>query len=254
MDVPAQIRLGFQNQGLPLPSLTWIKSALPNRNPLPPLPALTATVRARFLAADLQTSGLFDSPPPAFPPNLSNVREKEVRLARDVPVQVLDIENLSKSKWEQVEELEAIARGEQTRGREVIRLPTASEEGEDAVDGQPVPSNGTAFERSGRGGPTAPANSTNASSKTSTHRLILQDCKGQKIYGLELVRMSKIDIGTLNIGEKILLKRGTIVARGTILLEPTNCVILGGKVESWHKAWVENRLMRLREAVGADRN
>jgi RecQ-mediated genome instability protein 1 len=257
MDLPAQIRSGFQNQGLPLPSLTWIKSALPNRNPLPPLPALTATVKARFLAADLQTSTLFDSPSPAFPPNLANAEVKEARLARDIPVQVLDIENLSKSKWEQVEELEAIARGEQTRGREIIRLPTGNEEDEYAAEGQPAPSIANGSERSGaqgRAGPTAPTNSTNAATRASTHRLVLQDCKGQKLYGLELFRIDKIGIGSLNIGEKILLKRGTVVARGTILLEPTTCVILGGKVENWHKAWAERRLARLREAVGADRN
>lgn len=214
-------------------------------------------MKARFLAADLQTPTLFDSPSPAFPPNLANVEVKEVRIARDTPVQVLDIENLSKSKWEQVEELEAIARGEQTRGREIIRLPTGNEEDEYAAEGQLAPSIANGSDRSGaqgRGGPTASTNSTNAAIKASTHRLVLQDCKGQKLYGLELIRLDKIGIGTLNIGEKILLKRGTVVARGTILLEPTTCVILGGKVENWHKAWVEGRPARLREALGADCN
>ncbi|KAI1274130.1 RecQ mediated genome instability protein Rmi1 [Xylaria sp. FL0933] len=255
MDLPAQIRSGLQSQGLPPPSITWIQTAMPNRNPLPPLPALVATVKTRFLAADLTNPALFDSPSPAFPPSPSNPEVKEVKLTWDIPVQVLDIENLSKSKWEQVEELEAIARGEQTRGREIIRLPTGSEEDEFAVDSQATQSAMNGVERPGfptRNGPAASANIANASSRNATHRLVLQDCKGQKLYGLELKRIDRIGIGTLNIGEKIILKRGAILARGTLLLDPATCTILGGKVESWQKDWIDGRLARLREAVGAD--
>ncbi|KAI1424166.1 RecQ mediated genome instability protein Rmi1 [Xylaria sp. FL1777] len=255
MDLPAQIRSGLQSQGLPPPSLAWIQSAMPNRNPLPPLPALIATVKTRFLAADLTSPALFDSPSPAFPSNPSNPEVREVKLTWDIPVQVLDIENLSKSKWEQVEELEAIARGEQTRGREIVRLPTGSEEDGFAVDGQATQLTVNGVERpavQGRGGSAASVTTANAVSKTSTHRLVLQDCKGQKLYGLELKRIDRIGIGSLNIGEKITLKKGATLARGTILLEATTCAILGGKVEAWQKDWVEGRLARLREAVGAD--
>ncbi|KAI1121841.1 hypothetical protein F5Y10DRAFT_92378 [Nemania abortiva] len=257
MDLPAQIRSALHSQGLPPPSVAWIRTAMPNRNPLPPLPALVATVKTRFLAADLTNRALFDSSSPAFPPNSSNPEVREVKLTWDIPVQVLDIENLSKSKWEQVEELEAIARGEQTRGREIIRLPTGDEEDELGVDGQPTQSAVNGAERPGlqsRGGSAASvaAAAASAASKTSTHRLVLQDRKGQKLYGLELKRIDKIGIGTLNIGEKIMLKRGAILARGTLLLDPGTCTILGGKVEAWQKDWVEGRLARLREAVGAD--
>ncbi|TGJ86347.1 hypothetical protein E0Z10_g2443 [Xylaria hypoxylon] len=255
MDLPAQIRSSLQSQGLPPPSIAWIQTAMPNRNPLPPLPAIIATVKTRLLAADLTNPALFDSPSPAFPPNASNPEVKEVKLTWDIPVQVLDIENLSKSKWEQVEELEAIARGEQTRGREVIRLPTGNEEDEFAVDGQATQSTINGAERpgfQGRGGSAVSANTANVATKTSTHRLVLQDCKGQKLYGLELKRIDRIGIGSLNIGEKIILKRGAILARGILLLDATTCTILGGKVEAWQKDWVEGRLARLREAVGAD--
>lgn len=226
---------------------------MPNRNPLPPLPALIATVKTRFLAADLTNPALFDSPSPAFPPNASNLEVKEFKLPRDTPVQVLDIENLSKSKWEQVEELEAISRGEQTRGREIIRLPTGNDEDEFSVDGQATQSMANGAERPVlRSGPAASANLANAAPKNSTHRLVLQDCKGQRLYGLELRRTDRIGIGTLNIGEKMMLKRGTILARGTLLLDPATCAILGGKIEAWQKDWVEGRLARLREAAGAD--
>ncbi|KAI0206617.1 hypothetical protein F4808DRAFT_926 [Astrocystis sublimbata] len=254
MALPAQIRSGLQSQGLPGPSISWIRSALPNRNPLPPLPALVATVKTRFLAADLTRPGLFDSPP-AFPPNANNPEIKEVKLTWDIPVQVLDIENLSRSKWDQVEELEAIARGEQTKGREIIRLPTGNEDDEFAVDGQATQPAASGADRpgpQGRGSAPSAASAQTIANASSTHRLVLQDCRGQKLYGLELKRIERIGIGTLNIGEKILLKRGAVLCRGTLLLEPTTCIILGGKVEAWQKAWVESRLTRLREAVGAD--
>ncbi|KAI2616969.1 hypothetical protein GGS26DRAFT_440683 [Hypomontagnella submonticulosa] len=251
-DLPTQIRSSLQSQGLPKPSLAWIQSALPNRNPLPPLPALVATVKTRLLAADLTNPALLEQPAPAFPPNLSSPEVKETKLAQDIPVQVLDIDNLAKSKWEQVEELEAIARGEQTRGREIIRLPTGNE-GDDEEDAGVGSSSAPPPATQGRNA-AINANIANAAAaaKGATHRLVLQDCKGQKVHGLELRRIDKFGIGTLCIGEKILLKRGAIVARGVVLLEPATCVVLGGKVEAWHRSWMDGRLARLREAVGAD--
>lgn len=141
-------------------------------------------------------------------------------------MQVLDVENLALSRWEQIEEMEAIARGEATRGREVVHV---TEEGDDQ------------------------APSVRAAGKNATHRLVLQDSTGAKIYALELRRMDGIGVGKTQIGEKMLLKTGTVVARGTVLLEPTTCVLLGGRVEAWQRAWVEGRLTRLREAVEDER-
>ncbi|KAI1339699.1 hypothetical protein F5Y15DRAFT_67051 [Xylariaceae sp. FL0016] len=249
MDVTIQIRAALQSQGLPTPSIAWIQSAMPSRNPLPPLPALIATVKMRLLAADLTNPALLEPPFPAFPPNITNPEVQDVKLTRDIPVQVLDIDNLSKSKWEQIEELEAIARGEQTRGREIIRLPTGNEDDDGVGDAA-----STQFTAAGRTGPRGQnsAGATNTGSRSYTHRLVLQDCKGQKFYGLELKRIEKIGVGTLNIGEKLMLKRNAVIARGTILLEPGTCIVLGGKIEVWQKAWMEGRLARLREAVGAD--
>ncbi|KAF3025082.1 hypothetical protein E8E14_014535 [Neopestalotiopsis sp. 37M] len=250
MDVASQVRSHLQSQGLPAPTAAWIRGVLPNRNPMPPLPALAATAKARLMAADITGAGILDASAGNLPPNVTNQETKELRLPRDVLVQVLDIDNLTKSKWEQVEELEAIARGEQTRGREIIRLPTA---GEDEDEGGSVSSGATQVIPAGpntrAGGPPGPGGAT---PKNSTHRLVLQDCKGQKVYGLELKRIDRIGVGTLNIGEKILLKKDTIVARGTLLLEPGSCTILGGKVDAWQKAWLDGRLARLRETIGGD--
>ncbi|KAK8088151.1 RecQ mediated genome instability protein Rmi1 [Apiospora hydei] len=244
MDLAAQIRSGLQRQGLPTPTLEWVQAVLPNRNPMPPLQALIATAKARLMVVDITNGTVLDASAPALSPNLSNMEVVETKLSRDVLVQVLDIDNLTKSKWEQVEELEAIARGEQTRGREMIRLPAAGED-DDEVSYSSASTQALSSAPGGaRGG-----NGASATPKNSTHRLVLQDCKGQKVHGLELHRIERIGIGTMNIGEKILLKKGATVARGMVLLEPTNCTILGGKVEAWQKAWFDNRLARLKEAI-----
>lgn len=248
MDLPSQVRSNLQGQGLPPPTLAWIQSVLPNRDRMPPLPALAATAKARLMATDITTAGVLDASAAILPPNITNQEAKETRLTRDILVQVLDIDNLSKSKWEQVEELEAIARGEQTRGREIIRLPAAGEEDDEGAYGSTAATQAISTGPNLRGGPPG----SGAVPKNSTHRLVLQDCRGQKVYGLELKRIERIGVGVMNIGEKILLRKGAVVARGIVMLDPTLCTILGGKVEAWQKAWIDGRLARLREAVGAD--
>ncbi|KAJ0322235.1 hypothetical protein COL5a_008844 [Colletotrichum fioriniae] len=246
MDYTTKIRSTLQTQSFPIPSLPWTTS-LTSRVPTPPLPSLIATAKARLLASDLTTPGLLDPSATASLPT-ANPELSESILQREVPCQVLDVENLSLSRWEQVEELEAVARGEQTTGRRVVRLAAAADEPEyDNID-----------EGSGGGGGvgsrvTQPQQQQQQQRRNATHRLVLQDFKGTKIYALELRRVDKIGIGSTTIGEKIVLKKGTVVARGTVLLEPDKCVMLGGKVDAWQKAWIEGRMARLKEAVEAER-
>jgi len=255
MDLSAQIRTALQSQNLPPPSQAWLQSLISSRRNPPPLPSLVMTAKTRLLATDLTAPGLLD--PAAVPSiclpqdgTLGSPEVKEARLPRDVFVQVLDVENLSRSRWDQVEELEAIERGEQTRGREVVRLPPpGGGEGAEEEDGD-VPPDQRPAARQGRG---QAAQAGAASAANATHKLVLQDCKGHKVFALELKRVDRIGIGRTNIGEKMLLKSGAAVARGVILLEPATCVVLGGKVEAWQKAWVEGRLTRLRDSVGANR-
>ncbi|KAI8230330.1 RecQ-mediated genome instability protein 1 [Colletotrichum sp. SAR 10_96] len=242
MDATTQIRNALHSQSFPTPSVPWT-TTLTSRVPTPPLPSLIATAKARLLASDLTTPNLLDpSSSATFPPAATDPQTPETTLPRDVPCQVLDVENLALSRWEQVEELEAVARGEMTTGRRVVRLAAAEEQAEyDNVDEGAAP------------GRTQAAAAAPQQRKNATHRLVLQDCKGQKVYAMELRRVERIGVGITNIGEKVMLKAGTVVARGTVLLEPEKCVMLGGKVDAWQKAWMEGRISRLKEAVGADR-
>ncbi|ROW00223.1 hypothetical protein VSDG_03479 [Cytospora chrysosperma] len=277
MSLAGQIRTQLQALNLPPPSTPWLQTLVSARSPPPPLPSLVMTAKTRLLASDLTTPGLLDPAATAtlcFPPLTTaaatttttttttttnnstssnsgdNPPPREARLPRDVYVQVLDVEDISRSRWEQVEELESVERGERTRGREVIRLPVNGSGGGDGNGGDEQ-------DDGSWGAPPPPPQpqqqqgvAAGGSSRNATHRLVLQDCKGQKVFAVELVRVPRIGVGTLNIGEKILLKRGTVVARGTVLLEPGSCHILGGKVEAWQKAWLEGRLARLRDTVG----
>ena len=266
MDLSAQLIPLLTSQSLPRPSKTWLNSIIQLRKPPPPIASLVATARIRLLAADLTTRGLLDGAYMAansFPPNLANPEVQQTRLGRDVVVQVLDIEDMSRSRWEQVEELEAIERGEQTRGREIVRLPAGGEdEGNDGAERGdeaatqalgPTQTQAQGGGAAGSAAATGQRDGRDSGRKNATHKLVLQDCKGQKIYAIELRRVDGIAIGKTNIGEKILLRTWSNISRGVLLLEPAACVVLGGKVDAWHKAWVEGRLGALRAAVGADR-
>jgi len=152
-------------------------------------------------------------------------------------VQVLDVDDLSRSKWEQIEALESVRKGETTKGREVIRVVAAPPDGE-------APSTAS-MQAPG----STPANAAQVASK-GQFKLLLQDWKGQRIYGFELTRVDKIGYPPLlPIGSKLLLKKGAKVGRGMVLLEPSYVVILGGKIESLDKAWRETREAVLRERV-----
>lgn len=194
----------------------------------------------------------------------SGSHAKDQTLDRDIVVQILDILNLSRSKWEIVEELESIERGEQTRGRQVIRLPTSNSDSSN-FDGDgtdlDLGDGGTqtqAAQNNTQGAAAREAQAKERERKNATHKLTLQDSAGNKLFAVELKRVEEISvpqmvngkmIGNTPIGCKILLKKGTKVARGVVLLEPGLVQVLGGRVEGWGKVWEKGRLERLKGEV-----
>lgn len=153
-------------------------------------------------------------------------------------MQIVDVEDLSRSLWDQIEALEAERKGETTKGREIIRVVASAPEDDLGSTA------GTQF----AGGAVA-AGSSQGNSK-GPFKVLLQDWKGNKVYGFEMRRTEKIGYPPhMNIGCKVLLKKGTKVARGMVLLEPGCASVLGGRVEVLDKAWVEGREDRLRERV-----
>jgi len=204
-----------------IPKHTWLEACLSTQKSTTPVNALYQTASFRLLASDITTS-LDQAQTGCFPTDIHNAAVKERRLPGPIVCQILDIEDMSKSRWEQIEAIEALERGEGTKGREIIRV-VATEDGSD-------PNAGT----NPGGGP---------------HKLLLQDAKGVKAYGIELKEVEGVSL-SMSVGSKMLLKNA-IVARGALLLEPATTTLLGGKIEALHKDWKENRKAHLKAAIEA---
>ena len=136
-------------------------------------------------------------------------------------------------------------------------MPTGNEDESDMGDG------GTqtqAAAQSTQGAAAQAAQARERERKNATHKLTVQDASGQRLYAVELKRVEEIGvptqvvnngkmIGGTPIGCKIVLRRGTKVARGVVLLEPGTVKVLGGRVEAWGRVWERGRLERLRGEV-----
>jgi RecQ-mediated genome instability protein 1 len=225
-DLATAISTHLTTKALP-PSQTWLTTFLPTIKTTTPLPALQKTALFRLLASDLTTT-IQTSPSTTFSPaTISDASIKSQRLPGPIAVQVLDIEDIGRSRWSQVEALEAQERGETTKGREVVRVLPADDGGEAAAGG------------SAAGG---------QSSSAGPHKLLLQDAKGTKVYGLEVRGIQGVSVG-MSIGAKLIL-RDFEVARGVIMLEPRCVEVLGGKVDAWDRKWREERKKVLKEKAG----
>ncbi|KAH0543325.1 hypothetical protein FGG08_002388 [Glutinoglossum americanum] len=201
------------------PTPAYINSLLPTLKPSP-LPALTKTASFRLLTTDFTTT-LSHPQTPLFPPTIHDAALPEYRLPGEhpMPVQVVSVEDLGRSRMEQLEKLEAGERGEAVKGVELVRT------GEEDEDG--------CREESTKG----------------PCKLVLEDAKGVRVFGIELKPVEGVKLGMF-IGTKLLL-HNTIVARAVLLLEPATTTILGGKIEALHAAWLENRKKELLAALEA---
>lgn len=220
-----------------LVSPTWLASFLASstRHPPPPLPALTSTAQFRLLASDFRDSLSTTNAATLLPLSIGAVGVKETRLAGDVAVQVVDVEDVGSSRWSQVEALERVERGEEVRGREVVRsVPVEAGEGP-----------------TGEGGPAQ----AGVAGAAGPHRVLLQDARGTTVWGFERVKVPRLGLGEVDgvsMGMKVVLRAGCVVRRGVVMLSPESVGVLGGKVEAWDRAWREGRKERLRRGVEAE--
>ncbi|OCL11627.1 DUF1767-domain-containing protein [Glonium stellatum] len=201
------------------PSSIWLQSFLPTVRASIPLPALQKTALFRLLASDI-TQSLERTRSLLFPADIHDAHIKERKLVGPIVCQVLDVEDIGRSRWSQVEALEAAERGEGTKGREVIRVIPSDEQGAGC----------------------------DVEASAGPHKLLLQDAQGTRVYGMELQTIEGINVG-MSIGTKLILK-GVTVARGMVLLEPQSVNVLGGRIEQLHKEWKDTRKERLKVAAG----
>jgi RecQ-mediated genome instability protein 1 len=199
----------------------WVSSFLANQRTTVPLPALKGTAVFRLIQTDITTT-LQRDPISILPSDIHNAAIRDRVLPGPIPVQVLDIEDIGRSRWSQAELIESEERGETTRGREIIRV----------VPGQ-------------EGGGAEPAQLQTS----GPHKLLLQDVMGVKVYAIEVTPVAQIGFG-MSIGAKMVLKNVT-VARGVLILEPKSVTVLGGKLDDLHKSWKEKRKESLKTAARA---
>ena len=198
------------------PTPEWLASFLDSQRPTTPFQSLVQTASFRLLASDITKSLTQDA---CFLVDVADPRIQERRLPGRIPTQVLGVEDISKSRWEQIEAIEAIERGEGTRRREIIRV-TEEEDG---------------------------TNERHGPAKGGVHKLVLQDTSGKCIYALEQSSIEGVGLG-MSIGCKILLQNA-IVARGFVLIEPSTTRILGGKIDVLHNVWKNNRKADLKRGI-----
>lgn len=217
-EVAKSIAAHLASKNVP-PKQQWLQAFTPSIRLNTPLAALQKTALFRILASDL-TASVQATPTSLLPNDIAKAEIKERRVRGPVTVQVLDVEDIGRSCWSQVEAIEAQERGETTKGREVIRV---------------VPDENTTDS-------TAPASENKSS---GPHKLLLQDAAGTKVYAIELTTVDGTGV-QMSIGTKLVLK-DVLVARGVILLESRSVEMLGGKVDAWDKKWREERKQALKE-------
>jgi RecQ-mediated genome instability protein 1 len=209
-------------------SSAWLSTNLSSlsSDPAPPLPSITQTALFRLLNSDFTISLSKDDPNSVFTSNINDPNIKEQRLTGDVPAQLLSIEDVGTSRWSQTEAIERVERGEEVRGREIVR----------AVD----------VDRPG-----ASAGVVTATPSTGPYKLVLQDARGTKVIGFAKERIEKMSLGDKEcvIGVKVMLKKDVVVRRGMLMLGCGSLTVLGGKVEAWDKMWKQEAKERLTNAL-----
>lgn len=207
------------------PTAAWLANfTSANRPAAAPLPALKQTALFRILASDFRQT-LQASATSAFPSDALDAGVQERRIAGPIPVQVVDIDDMGRSRWSQVEEIEAGERGETTRGREVIRVAAGEE---------PSSSDGAEQQQT-------------TTSSSGPYKLSLQDAQGTTVFGIEVAGVAGIG-PSMAIGTKLVLRNVTM-ARGVVLLEPASTTVLGGKMSSLDQAWRQGRKEALKAAL-----
>jgi RecQ-mediated genome instability protein 1 len=231
-----QLTHSLTTLGLPPPHPSFLQPILTTGlQKSTPLQGITATAKIRLLSADITLPTILLPSTPSFPPTTTDPKIPSQKLSTDILVQVLDVTDLSKSKWELIEALESERKGETTKGREIIRVVPTEDAGPSSASTQAIGTQAGGGDGGEGGGP---------------FKIMMQDCRGMRVYGFELKRVEKIGYPPgMGIGCKILLRRGSTVARGMVLLEPERTTVLGGRIEGLDKAWREGREQRLRDQV-----
>jgi RecQ-mediated genome instability protein 1 len=235
MALQTQVLAHFASKQLHL-SPTYVASVLNaiHPNPTSCTPTVLTAVQNAFLQSALQQSA---APPSCLPIGLP--AKHNITLPGPALVQVIHVQDIGLSRIAQLEALEKWANERGPRGLRVIDIPN-EEDGEE---------NGTAN-----------GDNEELSMGKSMCKVLLEDGKGDRVYGMEIKPIDEIKVG-MPLGTKVffiwheltqVLLTNVPVLRGVLQLRPTNTTILGGKIEALNQGYFPDRWKQELEAELAE--
>lgn len=161
-------------------------------------------------------------------PGTAAIDQKFCAVDRDLLFQVLMVENISKSKLGQIDDIKTKLDPKYQKsdrlssGKEKVVINQVNVENEEmSVDDNAQ------------------------SSKKTVFKLTIQDKNGAIYYAMNTTNLPWLAVCML--GSKLIISRGTHFTRGVFLLNNSNCTFLGGV----NQAWNENREAKLQEYLEA---
>ncbi|CCE90290.1 Rmi1p TDEL_0B01610 [Torulaspora delbrueckii] len=156
------------------------------------------------------------------------IDQKFCQVDRDLLFQILMIENISKSKLSQIDDIKTRLDPKQQKsdrlssGREKVVINQVDVENEETNLDQTI-----------------------QSSKRNVFKLTIQDKTGAIYYAMNSTNLPWLAVCML--GSKLIINRGTNFVRGVFLLNESNCTFLGGVNQLWN----ENREAKVQEYLEA---
>jgi RecQ mediated genome instability protein len=179
MSLQTQVLAHFASKQLHL-SNTYISALVNSIHPLPITvsPALLANFHTSFLNSSLKQSA---SPQSFLPPSVPN--QHGVSISGPTLVQIIHVQDIGTSRLAQLEALEKSITEAGPQGRRVVDLPADEE-----ADDNPM------------------ANGTNEglSVGKSICKVLLEDGRGERVYGMEVKPIEGIKVG-MSLGCKVCL-------------------------------------------------
>lgn len=178
MALQAQVLAHFASKQLHL-SPTYISRLIANLDP-PVTPAVLAQLHTSLLNSSLQQSA---APQSYLPPNIAT--QHNVSIPGPTLVQVIHVQDIGKSRIAQLEALEKAIEEAGPEGRRVVELPA---EEDDEGGNENAAQNG--------------ANNEGINVGKSICKVLLEDGRGERVYGMEVKAIEGIKVG-MSLGCKV---------------------------------------------------
>lgn len=86
----------------------------------------------------------------------------------------------------------------------------------------------------------------------SLYKLLLQDTHRNLCYGIEFEKLNFLNndkVLPIPLGSKIIIKKGTTILRGCLLISNSNCIFLGGSILELNQNYAQRRISTLEKLI-----